>query len=133
MGEAKIGNILIGVLAMVAASISHGGLEGGALHQLLEGWDATKARTIEEKPKPRMSSATRAQKLKRGKNSDGRDHGRWGHLPHDCVCDACVRARQTQKANTRNKSPRDIEGGDKGYVIGIDLFGPFDDDVDGNE
>ena len=134
LGASKIGNILMGVMLLAISSICQsGGVEGAMLEQLAKGWDASVAGGKRKKPVRKMSEAVKAEKLKRGKNRDGRKHKLWGHLPHDCDCDACRRARQTMKQNTRNADPRKIDGADKGYVLGIDLFGPFEDDIDGNE
>lgn len=132
--DSKIGNMVLGILLLVSSSLCQlGGAEGAILEKLSKEWDPSKRNADEKKPKRKMSEAVKAQKLKRGKDCDGRIHKQWGHLPHDSTCDACRRARQTMKKNTRNDNPRDIEYANKGYVLGIDLFGPFEDDVDGNE
>ena len=59
------------------------------------------------------------------------EHACKGH-PHDPLCPACVRARMTAKANTKNDDDMIIKGSDKGGVLGIDYIGPYIKDVDGN-
>ena len=59
-------------------------------------------------------------------------HGVRGHMPHDPNCEACQMARLTKPPGTRNPLDSAIEDSDKGFVLGIDLYGPFTPDVDGN-
>ena len=59
------------------------------------------------------------------------EHACKGH-PHDPLCPACVRARLTAKANTKNDEDMIIKGSDDGAVMGIDYIGPYIKDVDGN-
>ena len=59
-------------------------------------------------------------------------HGVKGHFPHNPDCDACKRARFTARAGHRNQDPYYVEGSDKGYVLGIDIYGPFEPDLEGN-
>ena len=59
-------------------------------------------------------------------------HGVRGHMPHDPNCDACQMVRLTAPPATRNPLDSEIEDSDKGFVLGIDLYGPFTPDVDGN-
>ena len=53
-------------------------------------------------------------------------------MPHDPTCDACRMARLTAPPTTRNSLDSVIEDSEKGFVLGIDLYGPFTPDVDGN-
>ena len=59
-------------------------------------------------------------------------HGVRGHMPHDPDCIACKQARLTATPATRNQLDSEIEDSDKGFVLSIDLYGPFTPDVDGN-
>ena len=59
-------------------------------------------------------------------------HGVRGHMPHDPSCIACKQARLTATPANRNPLDSVIEDNDKGFVLGIDLYGPFTPDVDGN-
>ena len=59
-------------------------------------------------------------------------HGVRGHIPHDPDCIACKQSRLTATPATRNALDSVIEDSDKGFVLGIDLYGPFTPDVDGN-
>ena len=52
------------------------------------------------------------------------EHACKGH-PHDPLCPACVRARMTSKANTKNDEDMIIKGSDDGAVMGIDYIGPY--------
>ena len=53
-------------------------------------------------------------------------------MPHDPNCEACRMARLTAPPATRNPLDSEIEDSNKGFVLGIDLYGPFSPDVDGN-
>ena len=59
-------------------------------------------------------------------------HGVRGHMPHDPDCLPCKMSRLTKAPATRNTPDSVIEGSDKGFVVGIDLYGPFTPDVDGH-
>ena len=59
-------------------------------------------------------------------------HGVRGHMPHDPDCLPCKMSRLTKAPATRNAPDSVIEGSDKGFVVGIDLYGPFTPDVDGH-
>ena len=61
-----------------------------------------------------------------------REHKRRNHWPHDPRCDACRRARMRASKAVRQENPRDVDGAEDGYVIGMDLKGPMPPDVDGN-
>lgn len=59
-------------------------------------------------------------------------HKRCGHYPFNKLCDACIKSRFTSRSGGRNEDPHDIEGADKGFVLGCDLYGPFAPDLNGN-
>ena len=48
------------------------------------------------------------------------------------MCPACIRSRITAKHNTKNDNDDEVQGSDKGAVLGIDYIGPYIPDVDGN-
>ena len=60
-------------------------------------------------------------------------HCRQGHMPHCANCEACIRARLTQKKALRRAPGKQVTGAEKGYVIGVDFVGPFSPDVDNNK
>ena len=59
------------------------------------------------------------------------EHACKGH-PYDPMCPACIRSRMTAKHNTQNKDDDEVQGADKGAVLGVDYIGPYIPDVDGN-
>ena len=52
-----------------------------------------------------------------------------GHMPHDPNCEACRRARMVAPPAHRTRDPRAVSDSDRGFVLGLDLYGPFSADV----
>ena len=57
----------------------------------------------------------------------------WGrNAIHNPLCTACVQARLTTRQARRQYIEDSVEGSDKGFVLGIDLIGPYSKDLSGN-
>ena len=66
------------------------------------------------------------------KKQSSQQHCASGHCPHDPDCDVCRMARMRDAPATKRSPDAMVEDSDKGYVLGLDYFGPFEPDVDGN-
>ena len=60
------------------------------------------------------------------------EHCQHGHGVHHPLCTACVQARLTTRMAKRRDIESSVEESDKGFVVGIDLVGPYQKDVEGN-
>ena len=59
------------------------------------------------------------------------EHNKKGHNPHDPHCEVCRMSRMRAKQAKARGTDATVTDSDKGYVLGVDFFGPFDPDVDG--
>ena len=124
--------VILGALtaAMIVLMGGPAGLEHiGTAAAQLQGDDNAKSANAEAVEARKEKRAKRVQR----EGVSEREHRARGHVPHDPDCEACRAARMTAKQSTRNADPRAIQGAEKGFVLGLDLFGPFTPDVDGNE
>ena len=53
------------------------------------------------------------------------------HNPYDPHCEVCRMSRMRAKQAKARGTNATVTDSDKGYVLGVDFFGPFDPDVDG--
>jgi len=68
------------------------------------------------------------------KLAEMREHRQKGHATQLKlgVCEACACARMVDKAAVRQAADAIVEGGEKGWVAGVDIFGPMEPDLSGN-
>jgi hypothetical protein len=79
-----------------------------------------------------FGTAPKAIPRARRKEMSQYEHEIHGHYPFNKLCDACVRGRMTGKPGYRRPNKFDIDMKDKGFVLGVDFYGPFESDVSGN-
>ena len=118
--------------AAMTAMPSELGLEGGLIDMITTTLPmlitAHQLASKEGETKVINKSCSRPRK----KSVTSQMHAKCGHLPHDPNCDICRMARM-RAPSAFTRAPEDtVEDSDKGYVIGLDYFGPFEPDVDGN-
>ena len=117
--------VLRGVLALTlaAAALGCGGdtQRGGEFLRSVEG-------AVGARGRPRVARRARVTRPVVSQMQ----HCLQGHFPHDPQCDACVRGRCVAPVSNRRGMDDEVRGADSGFVLGIDLYGPFGADVDGH-
>ena len=127
-GSARKGRNLVAVLALMGLLSAVGGL-GGAAAAGIGGAVMAKSVAAESKVQEKTSKAVRRKRA----TVTFEEHRARGHVPHwQEFCEACKRARMRASPAFSTSDPRKIQGAEAGYVIGLDIVGPFAPDVDGN-
>ena len=83
-------------------------------------------------PRQQTVAGKRTRARVRHKTLSSLEHCRRGHCPHDPSCEVCRMSRMRRKQARARGVDDVVADAEKGYVLGIDFFGPFDPDVDNN-